>query len=85
MTATTFSVWLIELSDEPGQEAGNEELVFRSTLPVLPPLVPLAPVQAPEQASTFLLLCHPTVPSRAGLDDIVVCRLPAGLQECYPR
>lgn len=80
MTATTFSVGLTELSDEPGHEAGNKELVFHS----VPPIVPLAPVQAPEQASAFLLLCHPT-PFRAGLDDIVVCRPPAVLQECSHR
>lgn len=61
MRATTFSVCLTELADEPGQEDGNKELVFHSVLPVLPPLVP----SAPEQASAFLLLCHPTVPSRS--------------------
>ena len=55
-TATTFSVWLTEFSDEPGHEAGNKELVFYSAMSVLPPVVPLAP----EQASAFLLLCHPT-------------------------
>lgn len=78
MTATTFSVWLTELSDEPGHETRNKELVFYSAMSVLPPIVPLVPVQAPEQASAFLLLCHPTL-FKAGLDDIVVCRLPAVL------
>lgn len=47
-----------------GRRLGTRNL-FHSVLPVLPPLVPLAPVQAPEQASAFLLLCHPTVPSRS--------------------
>lgn len=64
-TATTFSIWLTELSDEPGHETRNKELVFYSAMSVLPPIVPLAPVQAPEQASAFLLLCHPTVQSRS--------------------
>lgn len=71
-------MWLTELSDEPGHEARNKELVFYSAMSVLPPIVPLAPVQAPEQASAFLLLCHPPL-FGAGLDDIVVCRLPAVL------
>lgn len=84
VTATTFSVRLTESSDEPRHETGNKELVFYSAMSVLPPLVPLAQAWAPEQASAFLLLCHPA-PFRAGLDNIVVCRLPAGLQECYHR
>lgn len=65
MTAPTFSVGLTELSSEPGHETRNKELVFYSAMSVLPPIVPLAPVQAPEQASAFLILCHPTVQSRS--------------------
>lgn len=65
ITATTFSVGLTQMSDEPEHEAGNKELVLCSAMSVLPPIAPLVPMQAPEQASAFLLLCHPTVQSRS--------------------
>lgn len=68
VSATTF-FFLSGWQNYPaslGRRLGTRNLCLTPhSLPVLPPLVPLAPVQAPEQASAFFLLCHPTVPSRS--------------------